>query len=220
MLRLLLLTLGAGPHLDAGPVCGDRPCVPPEQCITVSGMRRESTHSACWIPCANDGPCPTGMHCTMKYDGPGHVCVNDDPPAPAAAKDCGDLGPADRAPLLNWIRERAKQVACDRAGDASALVLRVTFSDGTEYAYHSLAALEATVQNLRVGSRSLTTKEALDLLKDAEKDAYGPTGCGIRWKTPTQQGDNTEYSGDVCNCQATLRKKGAAVVELTLSGAC
>ena len=67
------------------------------------------------------------------------------------------------------------------------------------------------------------------ILMRTERAVLGSAGCGINWKTTESRsvsdGDpgrvETVYRGDVCNCQAWVRKDtGGRVVSLGLRSAC
>jgi hypothetical protein len=78
----------AKPAAPTGPAvdCGGSKCAPPGECITVSGMEKDSVHQECVIRCQGaDKTCPDGMGCVMINDGPGEVCrpkLPDRPDAP------------------------------------------------------------------------------------------------------------------------------------------
>ena len=81
-LALVLLLTGANPtpaDASTGETCGTRTCTPPETCITVTGMKRNSSRKECWIQCVDGKTCPEGLTCVLKHDGPGHVCVKPSP---------------------------------------------------------------------------------------------------------------------------------------------
>ncbi len=79
----------------------------------------------------------------------------------------------------------------------------------------------------RLDCPPMETKDALRLLKAAEKDAFTPDGCGIRWNRP-KTGSSGEiagaremvYRGDTCNCKAQLFYQRNLVVAMILKSAC
>jgi hypothetical protein len=51
--------------------CGDKTCVPPEQCIRYYGIAGPSIPLyTCGQPCGAEGECPSGMSCATIADGP------------------------------------------------------------------------------------------------------------------------------------------------------
>jgi hypothetical protein len=66
------------------------------------------------------------------------------------------------------------------------------------------------------------------LLADAERSAYGSSGCGIDWSDPETRpaagrpaGTESVYRGVACNCQAIVRRDAAGkATTLTLKSAC
>ena len=59
---------------EEGEVCGNTRCKPPESCVTVVGMRQDVPPShECYVKCGENDSCPSGMTCTMVYDGPGKI---------------------------------------------------------------------------------------------------------------------------------------------------
>jgi hypothetical protein len=68
--------------------------------------------------------------------------------------------------------------------------------------------------------------KAMTLLKDAERYAYRPNGCGMKWTDPEEERSATAglrdviYRGGACNCQARLTYAGNYVVALVLRTAC
>jgi hypothetical protein len=55
--------------------CGDKTCVPPEQCIRYYGIAGPSIQLyTCGQPCGAQGECPSGLSCAMIADGP-RLCI-------------------------------------------------------------------------------------------------------------------------------------------------
>jgi len=86
--------------------------------------------------------------------------------------------------------------------------------------------IEYTEQNAHF---NLTSKEQPEaILAQAELAAFGAEGCGIDWhQSETQQAEDdrsvteTIFRGDVCNCQARIRRNASGrVVGLMLRSAC
>jgi hypothetical protein len=51
--------------------CGDKTCVPPEQCIRYYGIAGPSIPLyTCGQPCGEQGECPSGLSCATIADGP------------------------------------------------------------------------------------------------------------------------------------------------------
>jgi len=118
--------------------------------------------------------------------------------------------------------EAAASCALRRNGDN--MILLYTFANG--------GRLQATVNPViefaeqRAAFHLISEQRALALLRDAEKHAFGPDGCGIEWEQPEKEesaaGRSSEivYRGDTCNCQARQLIKDGRIIALVLRSAC
>jgi hypothetical protein len=112
----------------------------------------------------------------------------------------------------------------DRRSGATALEYR--FRDGGWLRAQRDARIEYTEQ--QAGFASPPAEPALALLSRAEAAAFGAEGCGFDWRQPETQPVEGEagttdavYRGDVCNCQARVRRDRAGrVVGLALKSSC
>ena len=79
----------------------------------------------------------------------------------------------------------------------------------------------------RVSMQGLDEDEARSLLRAAEANAFGATGCGLDWEhhiteEPGTFGGSQEvvYRGDACNCQARVLYDDEKVIGLVLRSTC
>lgn len=88
------------------------------------------------------------------------------------------------------------------------------------------ARIEYTEQNVRLNLQLAEQPETI--LARAEQSTFGPNGCGIDWQqseTQLAKDDRnvteTIFRGDVCNCQARIRRNAyGRVVGFMLRSAC
>lgn len=116
--------------------------------------------------------------------------------------------------------------ACHVRHDSGVTALDYRFGDGATLHVERDARIEYTEQKARL---ALPLREsAVDILVRAEQAVFGIAGCGIDWRRPeTQAADGNPgaidmvFRGDVCNCQARVRRDAAGrVVGLALRSAC
>ncbi len=92
-----------------------------------------------------------------------------------------------------------------------AIGLEYHFREGAWLQVKHDASIEYTEQYVRL---NLTSKEQPEaILARAERAAFGVNGCGIAWhQSETQQAEDdrsvteTLFRGDICNCQARIRR--------------
>lgn len=100
------------------------------------------------------------------------------------------------------------------------------FADGAALQVRRQSRIESTDFNLRFGQP--TAGPVRDILRELERTAFGAAGCGLDWQRATTEpaadrsrGTDTVYRGDVCNCQARVRRDDQGrVVVLALRSAC
>lgn len=152
--------------------------------------------------------------------------------------------PADRQKQVRDF-ERATRVApffkemsarfgaprtCELAVEGTRITLTFTFPGQGRLFSQSDPTAELAEQRMTLPARSsprMTEKQAITLLKTAEKASFGPEGCGIDWSgaPESSEGELAEtrqaiYRGKACNCQGRLVYRGNLLVELILSSAC
>lgn len=115
--------------------------------------------------------------------------------------------------------------ACSIGYDSGVIALEYRFRSGGWLHVQHDARIEYTNQEsdfeLPPGENSK------DILVRAERSTFGPNGCGIDWQNPeTKKSDDhgvaeTVFHGDVCNCQARIRRgAGGKTVGLMLRSTC
>jgi len=100
------------------------------------------------------------------------------------------------------------------------------YADGSALQVRRQSRIESTDFNLRLGQARAGPVQ--DILVELERTAFGAAGCGIDWQRATtepaadgRRGVDTVYRGDVCNCQARVRRdEQGRVVVLALRSAC
>ena len=106
------------------------------------------------------------------------------------------------------------------------IVLEYHFLDGNWLQVKRNARIEYTEQNVRLNL--VLPEQPETILAHAEQSAFGPNGCGIDWQqseTQLAKDDRnvteTVFRGDVCNCQARIRRNAYGhVVGFLLRSAC
>lgn len=107
-----------------------------------------------------------------------------------------------------------------------AIHLDYRYADGSALQVRRQSRIESTDFNLRLGQPPAGPVQ--DILAELERTAFGATGCGIDWQRATAEpaadgsrGVDTVYRGDVCNCQARVRRDDQGrVVLLAMRSAC
>ena len=164
---------------------------------------------------------------------PGHA------PASPASVDCAAQGvtaredlaaladlrrAAEGGPLYQALALRARPGSCRTSSKSGELSLEYAFRDGGSLVVTRNPAIEYSNFDVRFGSAF--RDDPIDLLRRAERSAFSPAGCGIDWSaaSPSASGEGaseTGYYGDVCNCQARIRRDTAGlVIGLTFRSAC
>jgi hypothetical protein len=107
-----------------------------------------------------------------------------------------------------------------------AIQIDYRYADGSALQVRRQSRIESTDFNLRFGQPM--AEPVQDILLELERTAFGAAGCGIDWQRATTEptadgsrGADTVYRGDVCNCQARVRRNDQGrVVMLALRSAC
>lgn len=123
------------------------------------------------------------------------------------------------------VRRLGKPQACENKRDQQEIDVTCVFRENGRLQARSNAAIEFSEQRMELPH--ISAKSALALLKDAEKQSYGGSGCGIAWDRPTTEpaggragSREVVYRGDICNCQASVVYDHDSVVALVLRSAC
>lgn len=148
-------------------------------------------------------------------------------------------GEASRRSEFETLRRNVEAGALQRVAalPGPATCLGQVDAEGSihiDYRYADGSALQVRRQS-RIESTDFTLRFAQpragpgrDILVELERTAFGATGCGIDWQRATTEpaadgsrGADTVYRGDLCNCQARVRRdEQGRVVVLTLRSAC
>jgi hypothetical protein len=150
------------------------------------------------------------------------------PLTPQQARDAAEWQAAvEQGPLYAAASASSPRSACELALDADGqLTLSYRFRDGNALRASRNPAIEYDEQSVRF--EQPPAEDALALLARAERAAFSDGGCGIDWK-PDEVGavdgqpgvTETVYRGDVCNCQARVRRGAQGqVLALLLRSAC
>jgi len=152
---------------------------------------------------------PTATDAGLDCRGPG---------TPAAAEWRHSV---ERGPLFA-IAAGAGIEDCSIEEKTGVIDLRYAFRDGGWLHAKRDPRIEYTEREVRFASP--LAEDPLAVLRRAEQAAFGAAGCGIDWRlSETEaQGAASEavFRGDVCNCQARVRREDGRVVGLTLRSAC
>lgn len=163
------------------------------------------------------------------------------PLAGRALPDCavaglqGDAHRTELEALRRSVEEGALQRVAALRGPATclghvdaqgAIHLDYRYADGSTLQVVRQSRIESTDFNFRLGQPSAGPVQAI--LVELERMAFGAAGCGIDWQRstaePAADGSrraDTVYRGDVCNCQARVRRDDQGrVVVLGLRSAC
>jgi hypothetical protein len=133
----------------------------------------------------------------------------------------------EQGPLYAAASAASPRTACELARDPDGqMTLSYRFRDGNALRATRNPAIEYDEQSARF--ERPPAEDPLALLARAERAAFGESGCGIDWK-PDEVGavdgqpgvTETVYRGDVCNCQARVRRGAQGqVLALLLRSAC
>lgn len=115
---------------------------------------------------------------------------------------------------------------CRARVESGVITLEYQFRDGGWLHVKRDSGIEYTEQVAHF--RLALEKNPLSILADAERVAFGDSGCGINWQQADTQAvtddpslTETLFYGDVCNCRASIRRDTAGrVTELMLRSAC
>ena len=118
-----------------------------------------------------------------------------------------------------------KAVSCTAKLDGGKISMAYAFRSGARVSAEVDPSVEYAQE--RADIRSMDEAKAMTLLKDAERYANRPDGCGMEWSNPEEERSATAagsrdviYRGSACNCQARLIYKDAFVVALIVRSAC
>lgn len=131
---------------------------------------------------------------------------------------------AESSPLYAALAARSPVTSCGVTSDGAKVTLDYAFKDGGALSFVRDPALEYSNQELRFGGP--VGDDAVALLQRVERSSFAPDGCSIDWKEatflpPASGISEAAYYGDVCNCQARVRRDGSAqLVGLTFRSAC
>jgi hypothetical protein len=139
---------------------------------------------------------------------------------------CWRCATVEKGPLFTVPAAAEGVASCRVRYDAAVIDLDYRFKDGDWLHVKRDARIEYTDQEARF---ALSPKENAEAIRaGAERAAFGPNGCGIDWRQAETQPSvddpsTTEsvFRGDVCNCQARIRRNAAGrVVGLMLRSTC
>jgi hypothetical protein len=122
------------------------------------------------------------------------------------------------------VRRFGKPLSCSMKLDDGNVDLSYAFRGGAQLVARTNPRIEFSEQ--RLDFQALDAKRVMRLLREAEKDAYRPNGCGIKWNRAEEESGEVAgsreivYRGDVCNCQAGVFYQKNRVVALVLRSAC
>jgi hypothetical protein len=130
-------------------------------------------------------------------------------------------GPFYRELLLQF----GKPLSCNLEFDDGKIGLTYAFHGGVQLMSRIDRKIEISEQRVQIPRMEMT--KAIALLKAAERDAYGPNGCGITWDHPAEESiggpagfREAVYRGTTCNCQARVTSRNSYAVSLVLKSAC
>ena len=156
------------------------------------------------------------------------ACVDAD--AAATPHDASALAALRRSvetgPLYAAAVTASAVVMCRVRLESGLMSLEYHFRDGAWLHVKRDARIEYIEQEAHFASTPAEPPEAL--LARAEQAAFGVDGCGIDWRQPetlATEGNtgakDTVFRGDVCSCQARIRRDAAGrVVGLALRSTC
>jgi hypothetical protein len=149
---------------------------------------------------------------------------------PATAQDSATMAElrqsVENGPLYTVPAAATGVASCHVHYDSGVTVLEYRFKDGGWLSVKRDARIEYTEQEARFALSP--AENPATILADAERVAFGSKGCGIDWRQAETQpaGDDhnaieTIFRGDVCNCQARIRRDAAGrIVGFMLRSAC
>ena len=170
---------------------------------------------------------PTGGACAKSAPAVTACAVEGTPSPGDAASALALQRSVETSPLYTIPASTEGVAACRiRYQPDGVLGLEYRFRGGGSLHVTRDARIEYTEQDARF---ALTVKEAPEaILARTERVAFGPNGCGIDWRhfeTQAAEGElgvtETIYRGEICNCQARIRRGAAGqVIGLMFRSAC
>jgi hypothetical protein len=145
------------------------------------------------------------------------------PPDPATVGEFRQS--IEAGPLYAMAADEGALAACRISREATRLVLEYSFANGASLRAERDPTIEYAEQDVRFASPREADPAAA--LARAEQASFGASGCGIDWRQGTAEpaaaapSAETVYRGDLCNCQARVRRDAAGrVVGLIFRSAC
>jgi hypothetical protein len=144
-------------------------------------------------------------------------------PDPAVLKEL--RAAAEKSPLFLAAASGRPFTSCQAASQGSALTLEYRFENGATFVAASDSQIEYSNQEATFPAPP--GEDAAAILQRAEREAFGPDGCGIDWKASTTETSTNARStaqvfrGTACSCQARIRRDaGGRVIGLQLRSSC
>jgi len=123
------------------------------------------------------------------------------------------------------LRKFGSPKSCNAKLDGETITLSYAFRNHAHLEARASSSIEYSQQ--RVDFRGLNTEQAKALLRAAESDSFGLSGCGMDWDKPETDSTGKQpgshavvFRGDSCNCQGRVLYEGNSVVALILSNSC
>ena len=128
----------------------------------------------------------------------------------------------ETGPVYQALASGARLRSCRGTTRSGELSLEYLFADGGTLTVARNPTLEYSNVEVQFGSPS--QYDAIGLLRRAERSSFSPDGCGIDWSDATPSDSTvseTAYYGDLCNCQARVRRNAEGrVVGFAFRSAC
>ena len=178
-------------------------------------------------PAAQQGETPSTPAAEPRATAAPAECVPE--PGAAAPESARVVDEARRAaeagPLYAALAARAAVASCRVRVDSGQVTLEYAFAGGGALTFERNPTIEYSNQEVRLAG--LSADNALELLRQVERSAAAPDGCGIDWAdaVPVDSGaagvTETAYYGEACNCQARVRTDASGnVTGLVFRSAC
>jgi hypothetical protein len=152
-------------------------------------------------------------------------CPSDGITDPQDVKSLAEMHSAtETGPVYQALASGGRLRSCRGTTRSGELSLQYLFVDGDTLTVARNPTLEYSNVEVQFGSPS--QDDAIGLLRRAERSLFSPDGCGIDWSDatpldPKNGVSETAYYGDLCNCQARVRRNAEAeVVGLAFRSAC
>jgi hypothetical protein len=159
---------------------------------------------------------------------PAECTVAGGPLAPQDAEAVAKLRQTvDAGPLYAMLAASTSVASCSiSVGESGRIALDYRFRDGASLRVTHDPRIEYNNQEVHLASPP--AEDAVAVLTRVERAGFGADGCGIDWREADTQAAGNEpnvtetiYRGDVCNCQARVRRDtGGRVVGLVFRSAC